>query len=181
MRQMEQVNLGARPVGWIFCLQWVAVSLAGLAVAVGFLLGLSKVIGGPPHKGIMGAVVGGCVGTLQWLVLRRRVSRSGWWVAASIVAWGVGAAMELVGGFFLSIAVLAVLAGVSQWLVLREHVSRSGWWVVANIVAWSVFLGLVGAMSQLANPAVGLGVGFAFVGGITGIALDWLLRVKPSL
>lgn len=91
--------------------------------------------------------------------------------------------MELVGGFLLSIAVLAVLAGILQWLVLRGQVSRSGWWVVANMVAWAVFLGLVGALSPLTHPAVGLGVGFAFVGAITGLALVWMLRVasrEPS-
>ena len=171
--------MGARRVGWVFGLQWVAASLVGLAVAAGLLLGLSKMIGGPPHKGIMGAVVGGLVGTLQCFVFRRRLSRPGAWVAASIVAWGVGAAMELVGGFLLSIAVLAVLIGVLQSLVLRGQVSGSGWWVLANLVAWSVFLGLVGAMSQFTHPAVGLGVGFAFVGAITGVALVWLLRAEP--
>ena len=87
--------------------------------------------------------------------------------------------MELVGGFFLSIAVLAVLIGVLQWLVLRGQVSGSGWWVLANLVAWSVFLGLVGALGQLTHPAVGLGVGFTFVGAITGAALVWLLRAEP--
>ena len=160
-------------------MRWVVACLAGLAVGVGLLLGLSKVLGGPPHKAVMGAVAGGCVATLQCSVLRRHVSRSVGWVAASMVAWGVGAAAELVGGFPLSIAVLAVLAGTLQWLVLRGQVSRGGWWVVVNIVAWSVFLGLVEAMSQLANPAVGIGVGFAFVGAITGLAFVWMLRAEP--
>ena len=33
------------------------------------------------------AVAGAVVGTLQWLVLRRWVSRAGWWVSASSVSW----------------------------------------------------------------------------------------------
>ena len=172
--------MSARRVEWMLWLQWVGASLAGLVLGVSLLLGLSQVIGGPPHKGIMGAVVGATVGALQLLVLRRRVSRLPAWMAASIIAWGIGAAMELVGGFALSIAVLAVLAGVLQWLVLRGQVSRSSWWLLASIVAWSVFLGVVAVMSKLAHTAVGIGMGFAFVGGITGVALVWMLRQSPA-
>ena len=172
------MNASAGRVGWSFWLQWVAASLVGLAVGAGLLLALSKGMGGPPHKAIMGSVVGGTVGTLQWLVLRRRGIRSAWWVAASIIAWGVGAPAELIGGLTLSIAALAVLAGVLQGLALRGVVPRSHWWFPANLVAWSVFLGVVRLTSQMSSPAVGLGVGFALVGAITGMAMVWMLRVE---
>jgi hypothetical protein len=33
------------------------------------------------------AVAGAAVGTLQWVVLRRWVSRAGWWVLASSISW----------------------------------------------------------------------------------------------
>jgi hypothetical protein len=35
------------------------------------------------------AVAGAAVGTLQWVVLRRWVSRAGWWVLASSISWVV--------------------------------------------------------------------------------------------
>ena len=35
------------------------------------------------------AVAGAAVGTLQWAVLRRWVSRAGWWVLASSISWVV--------------------------------------------------------------------------------------------
>lgn len=125
----------------------------------------------------MGAVVGACVGTMQSLVFRRHLSGPAQWIAVNAVAWGLAAPMEFIGGFFLSIAVLAVLGGVSQWLVLRGQLSRSGWWVAANVVAWSAFLGIVAATSTVGNPALGLGVGFAVVGAITGVTLVWMLRM----
>ena len=86
MSKGETLNANAARGSWSFWLQWVGGSLVGLAVGVGLLLALSKAMGGPPHKAVMGAVVGATVGTLQWLVLRRRGIRSTWWVPAGIIA-----------------------------------------------------------------------------------------------
>lgn len=174
------MSAGARRVGLSFWLQWVAASLLGLAIGVGLLLAVSKGIGGPPHKAVMGAVAGGTVGTMQWLVLRRTGTRSPWWAAAGMVAWGVGAPAELIGGLPLSIAVLALLAGVLQSLALRGALARSYRWLPASLVAWAVFLGLVRLTSQMPSPAVGIGVGFTLVGAITGAAMVWMLQpVEP--
>jgi hypothetical protein len=166
-------------IGWSFWLQWIAACLAGLAIGAGLLLATAKIVGVTPHKAVMGAVVGGAVGTLQWLVLRRHGTRAAWWVAASAIAWGIAAPAELLGGLTLSIATLAVLAGVLQGFALRGLVSRSLWWLLANIVAWSVFLGVVRVTSQLSNPGVGIGTGFALVSAITGISMVWMLRREP--
>ena len=38
-------------------------------------------------KSLAFSAAGSATGTIQWLVLRRWVSRSGWWVLASIVSW----------------------------------------------------------------------------------------------
>ncbi|MEX2181615.1 MAG: hypothetical protein WD771_06195 [Gemmatimonadaceae bacterium] len=88
--------------------------------------------------------------------------------------------MELVGGLMLSIAVLAVLAGTLQGLAIRGVIPRSFWWLPVNIAAWSVFLGVVRLTSQLSNPGVGIGVGFALVCAITGMAMVWMLRAAYS-
>ena len=173
------MRAGTGRADWRFALQWIAASLAGLAVGAGLLLVISKGLGVMPHKGIMGAVAGGTVGTLQWFVLRRHGVRSAWWVVACVIAWGISAPMELVGGLTLSIAVLAVLAGTLQGLAIRGLIPRTYWWLPVNVAAWSVFLGIVRLTSQLSNPGVGIGVGFALVCAITGTALARMLRVEP--
>ena len=114
--------------GW-----WVVTGIAGgavvgvLVVGVGWVVGVGgSAVGGPdwganwgpdwsanPGKdvgwvagaGLYGAVVGG----LQWLVLRRRVARAGWWVLASTVGWVVGG---LVSGITDTAAGWAVLGAV---------------------------------------------------------------------
>ena len=35
------------------------------------------------------AVVGAAIGLLQWMLLRRRLSRAAWWIAASAIGWGL--------------------------------------------------------------------------------------------
>jgi len=69
------------------------------------------------------AAIGGIMGLCQWLFLRRRIPRAGWWVLASILGWGL--------------AVLGSLTGVRNGSVLAQLLTFSlspaifasvGWW-----------------------------------------------------
>ena len=55
---------------------------------------VSYVLGGP----VAGLLIGTAVGTAQWLVLKQRVDRAGWWIAAN----GLGWAVAFLFGFLLS-------------------------------------------------------------------------------
>ncbi len=129
--------------------------------------------------GYLGVAVGGIlIGVLQWLVLRRHLARSGWWVLASLGAVAVvGVAVFGVGlvntdvGWFGGVSVFGTAVGVLQWLVLRRHLARSGWWVLASTVGWVVGMPL----GDIVGPP---GLGAAY-GAITGTALVWLLRQGP--
>lgn len=68
--------------GW-----WVAVSAVG-----GTLVGIGAASYGSRVKVnlvIVYGLVGVILGALQWLVLRRRISRSGWWMVASPLGWAL--------------------------------------------------------------------------------------------
>jgi hypothetical protein len=72
-------------VGW----WWFITSLGfgvGKAAGEAIVQGMPAVIG----HALTGAVIGLSVGIAQWLVLRRHVHATEWWLAATIVAWGVG-------------------------------------------------------------------------------------------
>jgi hypothetical protein len=112
-------------VGW-----WVGASI------VGFMIGfpLTKTLFGALSSGLIvaggaGGVVGAIVGALQWLVLRGRVGRAGWWVLASTLAWMVSAVLGGVGALAAGVDVVAdllrvildaALTGVGMVWLLRQ-------------------------------------------------------------
>jgi len=49
----------------------------------------------------MGLVLGPLLGVPQWLVLRRHLSRAGWWVPANALAWMLGMVVIFVGTGFI--------------------------------------------------------------------------------
>jgi len=143
-------------------------------------------------------ILGLAGGSWQWLVLRRWISKAGWWVPASalsfpialVIAVGVGLSLDgnSIAAPILLGVVFGVLSGLLPWFILRHRVAGAGWWVPAHLLG--SLLG--GAMSIAAFHIVGL-IGFypldwtaagamfgAGFGAITGIALVWLLRPSFS-
>ncbi len=183
------MNSARSPVGWGFWLRWVLASSVGLTVGFAVIAGLSETLGevtDKPPVAAIGAAIGISIGIAQWLVLRARVARSGWWILASAggfaVAFGaIGSVEEVVAVAF---AVGVVSVGIAQWLVLRTQVPRSGWWVLASAVSIAVGFGIIFALPEAVGEAVSYaisetiaaGIGGAVVGAISGAVLVWLLR-----
>jgi len=197
-------------IGWGFWLKWVLATTVGFGICVivsrvvshnvGEMIG-SKLDNSfifpfiPLLAGFFYTICAGVgVGIMQWLILRRRVSRVGWW-APSIVAGMVLASVLLLAlsiarkyfldsenffalGMIILLSLGGTLAGVFQWFFLRRQISRAGWWVLASAVGWSLgavvwfsswfrFLGILNA----------IGLFFVIImGAVTGGALVWLLR-----
>jgi hypothetical protein len=92
-----------RQVGWM---GW-GVLASSVAYSIGFPVGFA--IGGPPADFLLGvAMVGLAGGTIQWLALREKVNRAGWWVPANTLGLTVGAVVSLVIVFSSAEAVLGV-------------------------------------------------------------------------
>ena len=137
------MNTERAQLGWGFWLWWVLASTVGMAVGIAVLeaavFRVLGAVGGAVDGVVAGAVVGTSVGIAQWLVLRRQVSRAGWWVLASIVGFAVGfgvgvgwvmasaVAETVTVGLYAGWAVGGASVGIAQWLVLRRQVSRAGW------------------------------------------------------
>jgi hypothetical protein len=170
--------------GWRLWLTWTLANGAA-GIVPGVALGLVPTsLDGPAGAALWAAFAGACLGTAQWLILRRRISLSAWWILASA------------GG-------LTLATGILQWLILRRQVARAGWWVVANILAVPVAL-FAGTLANIVALIVsdrplfvsasetvyvldifGPGaivlslVAGVVLGVITGIALVLLLRQTP--
>jgi hypothetical protein len=94
-----------------------------------------------------------------------------------------GAAFEAGAALFaLVFVVVGAAVGIAQWWVLRQHLQRAGGWVLASTMGFAPF-GVVPSLYERVYGAVGFALSAALVlgivagyGGITGVALVWLLR-----
>lgn len=160
----------ASAIGWGVCMD---VSLFGKGQRFEFLSFLPS-IDVPRYESV--AAGGVLVGVFQWLILRRYIRGSAWWVLAGLGAAAAGAIVVFGVGRFdsnlgwgVGAGLYGTLAGVMQWLVLRRKVSQAGWWVLACTVGWVVAFPL----GDLGGPP-----GWAAYGAITGTVLVWLLRQR---
>jgi len=92
------------------------------------------------------------VSLMQWLVLRRVVRQTGFWVPAGIVGFAVSSSIHTAvcypGNFLLTWVFGSVLwyrlsfgwntTGLLQQCILRHQVRRSGWWVLASAAGWGL-------------------------------------------
>ncbi|NLD73575.1 MAG: hypothetical protein GX649_12775 [Chloroflexi bacterium] len=212
----EHSLVGWEPAGWGFWLRWTLISAIGFALSfivaaiLGTLWGVFLTLfGANPNVGLalgallLGLGVGAVIGLLQWFVLHRYLSRSGWWIAASAVGAGLGFAVALVvsgaaNGWLLGGIVGGLvggaLIGFLQWRVLRDALAQgaSYIWIGASAVAWALAMALIGiGMDSVARgtatmrPGIilvallGL-VGMIIASAITGAVLLWLLRHPAS-
>jgi hypothetical protein len=184
-----------KQVGWLFWLQWSLASIMGMFVGffMGFIIaGLTHgVLGGRFAHAILGIVLGIGIGAMQWLVLRRRLSRTGWWILATVAVgytivhagfMGFSASVNSLNALLRWTGIVAfggAVTGVLQWLVLRPQISRSGWWVLISTVSWGLSVTVARAFSWGVDDADAFGaliVTGAILGTVTGAALIWLLR-----
>jgi hypothetical protein len=207
-------------IGWGLWLQWVLASILGYGVGTiighafanlipaktcsqsfsdSFIDRLTNFACIQPSLGLILIVVilGLAGGFMQWLVLRRRIAGTGWWIPATALGFPIALiladkAMRLAGDFAAAPILLGVLFGVLSGsmplLVLRRQNARAGWWLPAHLLGALVggAFGIVAFHSaalmglyQFTWAAAGAMFG-AGLGAITGIALVWLLHKSIS-
>jgi hypothetical protein len=91
-----------------------------IATTAGWLLGSTVIISLVPvgMDFLAGVILGITTGTAQWLVLRREVYWSGWWIMINVVAWTTG--MALLPGILLTGVMAGVISGFAMELLLRS-------------------------------------------------------------
>jgi len=135
-------------------------------------------------------------GLAQWLVIRWRIPRAGWWIFATAIGWPAGllAGIALLAGSniaddragILVLATLGASLGLAQWFVLRGKVRNAEWWILVSTATWAVS-GFVGATVTTAvntDPIIvtsaatlaGLLTTWALAESMRGVVLSWLLH-----
>lgn len=162
------MTLKQTKLGWSFWLKWLLATTVSFSICFIAFFYLGKMLAlmiGYPHEdpffyhlayNIHSIVICAGVGIIQWLILRRIVSRVGWWMPAMLVGFILTLVLlytlpitrihfldveysfadNLVSSIFWSLG--GTLAGVFQWFFLRRHISRAYWWILANAVGWSL-------------------------------------------
>ncbi|MGB7875660.1 MAG: hypothetical protein WBL25_14850 [Anaerolineales bacterium] len=66
---------------------------------------------------LLGPILGGMIGIVQWFLLRKEVDWAGWWLIVSIMAWTTG--LTLVPGLLTSGALPGALTGLVLVILFR--------------------------------------------------------------
>lgn len=175
--------------GWGF---WAGWGLAFLGFPLGGLagLGLAGPIIGIPQAAIGGAATGAVIGLAQWLVLRRRLPLTPWWVAATAAGMSGGLALSVgllgtdTAGAALPLRGLVTGAGIglAQYLALRGRAPRAPIWALVVAGGWAI--GWVTTRAAGVDLAPNFTV-FGSTGAwafqlLTGLALAWMLRAHAA-
>ena len=161
-------------------LQWVVANTVGFTVGGAIAGSIARAMGRSNYgvaastaeavliaartAGAALAVWGGAVGIAQWLVIRGRLKRVGWWAPATSAGWtlagvvagilsgAMGGAVTGVGrdvgtwGFVVAAVVgilaLGFLPVTFQWMMLRRQAHRAKRWLLGAAVAFLVAAGV---------------------------------------
>ena len=130
IRQWAMLQRRIPRAGW-----WVLASAIGAAVGLVVVdatdLGTSPITFDGSRFGLQvgavtGVMVGASIGVAQWLVLRRWLSRAGWWILTSVAGWTTGWAVGWAVGGVGHFVVPGVLGGTFTgaalvWLLQRQQ------------------------------------------------------------
>ena len=178
-----------RSPGWrvwgAWGLAFLGFPLGGLA-SIGLVGGVESVLDGA----IGGAACGAALGAVQWLVLRRRLSLSRSWIAATSLGMASGLALTLAlfgtsttGNVLLLRGVsTGVLIGLAQWVVLRGSVPRAWVWVPTIAASWAIGWVVSRAidLDLTRNFAVFGASGALAFQALTGLVLAWLFSQRVA-
>jgi hypothetical protein len=147
---------------------WTFVNAIGLGVSMAIFAAVAEgieqsgVLGNPELGDNVGHIIGlalaGVIfGLLQWAVLRRHFTSTGWGVLGTSIGLAIGYILGYTMGgppfdFILAPALAMLLGGFAQWLALRRQTAGASWWVATNTVGF-----MIGGIFGTAIAILGLG------------------------
>ena len=182
MKTASTATLGRRWGFWMgWALAFVGFPLGGVAAAA-----LVGPITTPLAGAIGGIVTGAVLGAAEWLALRRRLSLSPGWIAATALGMGIGLALGIAllgtstdgAGLPLRGLITGAGIGIAQFLLLRGVSSRVSLWPLLVALGWA--LGWIITRTARVDLSLQWSV-FGSSGALmfqllTGLTLAWMLR-----
>jgi hypothetical protein len=118
-------------IGW-----WIAATALGwpLGIAVVYLGYAIWPVALNANSTWSAMLIGAVTGLAQWLVLRWRVPRAGWWVLASVLGWGL--TRLIAGEVFTSLLELLIIGAVPAAVT-----GLALWWLLAHLPQHEIAVG----------------------------------------
>lgn len=178
-------------IGWRFWRRWVLATTIGWVVgivaafiAAHLVVQIVYPVLGYESNLVVGLCLGAVVGYVQRRFAPNPITASGWWILSTSIGMGIPFVVVEIAraiwsgiplGLVPILAVGGLITGLLQLRNMRRHSRRSGWWVLASIVGWGL-----GWLAMEIGFGVGLLVGGALLGVVTGAAIVWLLQSPSS-
>jgi len=166
---------------------WAGWGLAFLGFPLGGLAA-TALVGGitTPLEGVIGgAATGAVIGLAQWLVLRRRLALTRWWIAATAAGMGAGLGLGIAllgtdtAGTTLPLRGLVTVAGIgiAQFALLRGSTARAFVWPLVIACGWAIgwLVTRAAGIDLAADWSVFGASGALTFQLLTGLVLAWLL------
>ena len=201
---MVTVSIAHTQFGWRFWFGWMAASILSIIVyllTIPMLISsMSPLVPGlqagntSPDQawigvgiGLLGALtLGALIGLAQWLLLRRYLPQSGWWILATAIGYAIPLEFSTLSplrdppwlGGLVTFVLFGLALGVAQWLVLRRRMLQSEWWVAFTLLGWLLAFALtsIAYATDLYFEPFDLLSAFIVPIGTSGIGMVWLLR-----
>jgi hypothetical protein len=178
---------------------WVIASISAILLSFVVLYGLIiiiKVISPSINEDrlfgvLMFPVIATMFGVLQWIVLRKRIPKSGWWILATIVGLGGGVTLAIVAvqafsditgmeeywdfqpGLLMLFLLIGFFLALAQLPILWRHFRGSLLWLLASMIGWLVLGLIMGGTIDRSSDVFAIG---AIPAMFTGFCLIWLMR-----
>ncbi len=173
---------------WRWAIATLAGWVLGLIVAIVLSYAIMALVGGEESNLIVGLCMGAVLGLVQMLAVRNTLPLGWRWVwggavgmgfafiAATLLAMTMPVLADASDVWLVLVAVIgAAISGLLQAPALREHTPKARMWTLASIVSWAAAWGITAVF-----PELGLLLGGAILGLVSGGVLLWILKPSPA-
>lgn len=202
----SELSVERADAGWVFWLKWVLGSTIGwiglfvlsflaIGTVVELFLGDPKTVAGEGTLTFAVALTAVFTlaftgaGSAQWLLLRRKIERLGWWAPANglggfvlaVLYFALMGVVPEMANEIINNGVAGTIVGLLQWRILRGQLAHAKLWIPAIAVGFVVAGGgaaILSAITGLDDGTSGM-FGIVAMSALTGAAMVWLLR-QPS-
>jgi hypothetical protein len=132
---------GKTSIKWTWSLLWIGVNALSFPISIALAQLLIKYAGEVAGFSVFGIIIG----FTQWLLLRKFLPGSGWWVLITTLALALGiVGVNLIGAVMyweyissiFAFIMLGLTVGILQTFLLRRYLKYVNLWLLVSVIGW---------------------------------------------